>query len=159
MISEYAVAPEAVAAWGGRDDFRYFYEAFGVGTGRAVCRFPGKWARRVLAALETDNDIERKRVEELIVRLAERMTTRSDAPYDGTQTWLSNACREHARSPFRAVIALENPGGESFVLAAGDIGPEAESFAATHDLVIPKRASDLAAVFAPLGCCARALIL
>src|SRR5262249_55329996 len=105
MIHEYALEPELVATWGNRQDYRYFIEKFGLGQPRIASRYPKKWKRLVFEAFHGTDDVEKKRVEELVQRLAERMVHRREALWNPGRTWSENARAEHGRVPFHAIIA------------------------------------------------------
>lgn len=81
MIHEYAVEPEAAAAWSANPkDRRYFLENFGVGTPRIVSKCPKRWKKLVWAArsqLQHSGDIEKKRTEVFIDRLSQTMVKRA----------------------------------------------------------------------------------
>ena len=94
---------------------RYFLDALGPWKGRLLAEYPRRWQRAVYQSLRCEG-VERARVEERLRRLDPRVFTRREgAAYDGTKAWLENAVAEHARLPFRAIIASET-GGKDFVL-------------------------------------------
>ena len=100
MIYEYALEPEMVSAWGRLHNQRFFLREFGLGQGRLVSRYPKKWARKVWESFGGDNDMDKKRLEELLVRLQETMIKRKDCVWDDAQeTWIENALLEHVRHP------------------------------------------------------------
>jgi hypothetical protein len=122
MIHEYALEPDLAANWGNRESFRYFYDKFGLGQPRIVSRYPKKWRQLVWNAFGSTNDMERKRLEELLTRLTERMVKRRGAQYDLSLAWLDKALHEHERVPFHAIVARNNPTGSPEVLKEEQIG-------------------------------------
>lgn len=109
---EYAVEPELVSTWHDRKEGAFFLGKFGKDKGRIVSRYPHHWKRLVWDAFQTafpaSGEVARKRMEEMLARVSETMVNRQTT-YDGTRSWLENAEAEHARSPFRAVLARANP--------------------------------------------------
>ena len=130
MIHEYALEPELVATWGNRHDFRYFVEKFGLGQPRIMSRYPKRWNRLVWEAFRGDDGIERKRMEELLVRLGENMVRRRDYVFNPEQSWLVNAYDEDTRVPFYAILARETD-SRGFVL--GQRAPEESPETAADD--------------------------
>lgn len=101
MIYEYALEPEMVAAWGDRHNHRFFLREFGLGSGRLVSKYPKAWAKKVWDSFDGASQMDRKRLEELLVRLKETMVKRKDPVWDDAQeSWLENALAEHARHHF-----------------------------------------------------------
>lgn len=117
MIYEYALEPEMVAAWGDRHNHRFFIREFGLGSGRLVSRYPKKWAKKVWDAFAVGNDMDKKRLEELLIRLQETKIKRKDYVWDDEKSWLENALLEHGRHPFRAVLAKNNPTNRPEILS------------------------------------------
>jgi len=78
MIFEYALEPEMVAAWGSAHNSRFFSREFGLGQGRLVSRYPKNWARKVWDSYQGANQMDRKRLEELLIRLQATMVKRND---------------------------------------------------------------------------------
>jgi len=109
MIYEYALDPELVATWGELKNCRFFAREFGLGQGKIVSRYPKSWAKKVWGSFNGTNDIERKRLEELLTRLQETTIKRKNYLYDEMHaTWLENALVEHSRHPFRAIMTRDN---------------------------------------------------
>jgi hypothetical protein len=116
MIAEYALEPGMVAKWGDRLNYRFFIREFGLGSGRQVSRYPKKWARKVWESFPGGSEIERKRLEELLVRLQETIIRRKDFHWDENKTWLDNALQEHSRHAFRAILTRKNPVGRPEII-------------------------------------------
>ena len=122
MIHEFALEPELVATWGDRNNFRYFITKFGLSEGRLISRYPKKWKKMVWDAFHVADDMERKRMEELIIRIAEKMIVRSNYLWDQTKSWFDNADEEHQRHSFRAILARQNPHHRDYVLVGEELG-------------------------------------
>lgn len=150
MIHEYALEPELVATWGNRQDYRYFFEKFGLGQPRIASRYPKKWKRLVFEAFHGTDDVEKKRVEELVQRLAERMVHRRDALWDPERTWSENARTEHGRVPFHAIVARENLGGHPRVLIGTELDDTTPLWAVPRAVTIARRAAEMAAAVAAM---------
>lgn len=117
MVYEYALDPSLLNNW---KDFRYFTEKFGVPQGRLISRYPKRWKKLVYESLVDCGDIERKRIEEGLQRIDERMLKRQ-AEWDPQQEWLTNAEAEHSRNPFHAIVARTNPNQHDFVLEGEEL--------------------------------------
>src|SRR5215475_10033311 len=101
MIYEYALEPVLLSNW---KDFRYFTEKFGVAQGRLISRYPKRWKKMVYEALVGCGEIERKRIEDRLQTIDDRMVKRQHE-WNSQQDWLPNAGAEHARRPFHAILA------------------------------------------------------
>lgn len=146
MIHEYALEPELVATWGNRQDSRYFVEQFGLGKPRIVSRYPKRWTRQVWDAFKSDNEIERKRMEELLVRLTERQVKRRGYLWEAEKTWLQNAHAEHGRAPFHAILARVNPNGHPTTLVADELQEGTTPlWAAPRGRTVARSATEMAA--------------
>lgn len=146
MLYEYALEPALLNNW---KDFRYFVEKFGVTQGRLIARYPKRWKKLVYDALVGCGEIERKRIEDRLQLLDDRILKRQHE-WISQQDWLTNAEAEHSRRPFHAILAKANPSRRDFVL-------EGESLDETHPLwnvpksrIVPRVAREIAACVAPL---------
>lgn len=155
MIYEYALEPEMVAAWGDRVNHRYFIREFGSAQGRLLSRYPKKWAKKVWDSFAGGSDMDKARLTELLARLQETMIKRNDFVWDENATWLDNAGQEHARHPFRAVLARNNPAGRPEILCEDGLSvtlcPRWDS---PHGITVNRKAPEMAtAVRQMLACC------
>jgi hypothetical protein len=155
MIFEYAIEPEVVATWGDRFNHRFFIREFGPGQGRLVSRYPKKWARKVWESFRGGSDLERKRLEELLVRVQETMVKRKDFVWKDGETWLGNALLEHARHPFRAVLAMNNPANRPEILVEDGLAVSpCQHWDTPHGVTVNRKAPDISdAVKRMLNCC------
>ena len=155
MIAEYALEPEMVAAWGDRFNHRFFIREFGLGSGRLVSRYPKKWAKKVWRSFAGGSPMERKRLEELLVRLQETMIKRKDFVWDDTATWLENVVQEHARYPFKAIMAKNNSAGRTEILCEDALAElPCPGWDRPHGMTVNRKAPDMAAaVKQALACC------
>lgn len=108
MIYEYAVDPEVASQWGRRENFRFFSRELGLGSGRLVSRYPKKWAKRVWESYSGENDMEKKRLEDLLAHLQTATIKRKDYIWKKGHTWLDNAKLEHSRHNFQAILVNDN---------------------------------------------------
>jgi len=157
MIFEYALEPELVATWGDLQRCRFFSREFGLGEGKLVSRYPKTWAKKVWESFNGANDIERKRLEELMTRLQETMIKRKNYPWDDTNTtWLENALVEHARHPFKAIITRANPENKPEILGENDLsGAPCPKWDNPHGITVNRRAQEMAAALKTMLCCCR----
>lgn len=120
MIYEYAINPEIIASIENLTTQQLYLELFGLGKPRVISRFPKKWKRLVYDAIVTSNDMQRKRIEELLATIAEHMARRSSFIFDTGISWSENALVEHHRIPFHAIQDIDNPNGEPFIISRNE---------------------------------------
>lgn len=122
MFYEYALDPAVISNW---ERARYFLDAFGPWKGRFLAKLPKTWARAVLDGL-TCGDVERKRIEERLVRFqaARPFTNRVVSDYPKASSWVDCAGAEHTKSPFRAIIS--KPGAYEMPVIDADVVDESE---------------------------------
>lgn len=149
MLYEYAVEPELASTWHDRKEGAVFRGSFGLDKGRVVSRYPKHWKRLVWEAFRGQGEIQRKRMEEVLARLSEVMVAR-EAPYDGTRSWLENAQAEHARWPFRAVLACTNQHGGRDVITPDGLDEDEPRWVAPTGMPVPRAPIALAAAVAPM---------
>lgn len=122
MIHAFAVDPEVAVEWHSQSAFRTICREFGLGTPRVMLEIPAftKWKRAVWrVSYERDlTDMDKKRLEQLLVVLGEGRVRRADATYDSERSWLENSEAEWERRAFRGVLAKENPRDRPFVVLA-----------------------------------------
>jgi hypothetical protein len=125
VIHAFALEPQLVATWGRREEFRFIYDKFGLGTPRVFLELQKftKWKRAVYdtaTALALSQE-EMKRIELLFRLFEEHKHRRVDALFDGLVTWLENAEREFDRRPFSAILAQQNPRRHTAVLLGSQL--------------------------------------
>lgn len=137
MLYEYAIDPQALgSSW---QNFRYIIEKFGFDKGRLISQFPKQWFREVYAATDGMPPMQKKRIEEALNQAKKNKVARFNRPYDSSMAcWLDAALREHDREPFHAIIANENPGGDSEVCFAEDLDENDELMAVPHDCAVKR---------------------
>lgn len=147
MIYEYALEPELVATWGSVQNYRYFLREFGLGKGRLVSRYPKAWIKKVWNAYDGASQMDRKRLEELLVRFKETMVKRKDCGWDDhVDGWLENALIEHGRYPFRAILARNNTENLPQIICedALTISP-CQNWDAPHGITVNRKAPEMTA--------------
>ena len=147
MIHEYALEPQLISNW---QNFRYFTEKFGVSQGRLISRYPKSWKRLVYESLENCGEIERKKIEEKLNTLDDRILRRPNSGWDPQLQWLANAEIEHGRKPFHAILARDNPNGQVFVLRGEDVDEGNALWGVQRTEVVPREAAPMAHAIAPL---------
>ncbi|NEV60377.1 hypothetical protein [Thiorhodococcus minor] len=165
MIHEYAIEPHLVANAGSLARFRFWSLEFGLGTPRIMAQLPKKknWRRLVFQAMNSNTgDVERTRVEALIGHLTSSSSCRETAVYDGALPWIDNALSEHARQPFRAILAAEDRAGFPAIIVAEPLERvyESESWQVKRSICVPRNADSMAAaVEVMLACCRVAIFV
>lgn len=145
MYREYALEPAVLFTW---DQVRFFLSHVGPWCGRFIARYPKTWKRMVYDGLSNCGEVERKRIEERLRQLDDRVfTPRTGAPYDAAQPWVANALDEHTRHPFAAIIARSGTAG---VVDAADIGDHHPDWTDDHSELIKRTPQDFAAALAML---------
>ena len=144
MHFEYAVEPRAIgSSWA---TFRYLIEQFGFDKGKLISQFPKHWFRDVYEATSGFLPVQKLRVTEALNQAKKNKVVRCNRPYDGNSgNWLHNALSEHRRSPFRAIVAAENPSGDAAVLLADDIDELHPLMNVPHDGAVPRDPGSLSA--------------
>jgi hypothetical protein len=144
MFYEYAIEPQAIgSSWA---TFRYIIQKFGFDQGRLISEFPKRWFREVYDATSGLPPVQKKRIEEALNQARKNKVVRSGRPYDREAgDWLYNALKEHRRLPFRAIIAVENSGGDQAVLLADDLDEQQPLMNVPHDCAVQRDAASLSA--------------
>ena len=84
-------------------------------------------------------------MEEALNQAKKNKVVRCQRPYDSNAgDWIHNALTEHQRSPFRAIIALENPDGSNAVLPAEDLDELHPLLTVAQDRAIARDAASIA---------------
>lgn len=120
MIYEFAIDPALVARWHDRKEYLFFDEKFGARYGRIVSCYPKKsWRKLVWQAFQgnpsAENQNAKMRITELVAFLWKNAIKRGNA-FPEIQDWLENAEAEHGERPFRAIIAIQNPRKQPFII-------------------------------------------
>ena len=93
MLFEYGVEPRVLSNW---KDFRYLFEKFGISEGRLISRYARHWKKLVYEAVSQASVLDRKRIEEGLTRIDEKMKRRH-GEWDEKVEWLTNAIAEHSK--------------------------------------------------------------
>jgi hypothetical protein len=154
MVFEFAVEPELVAACGEQDNYRYFYEKFGIGQPRIMSEYPKlqNWRRQVLQAASGKTDEELQRITAMIAILSEARISRKTDGYNGNIEWLRNAEKEDTLLPFHAILALSNPRNHPSVLMSQMLGVSSNSKWHINEQLpdVPRKAFEMAKAVRPL---------
>ena len=121
-----------------------------MGCPRVPSRCPKAWRKQVYEALHSASDMDRARLEEIIVRLSECTVRRPDIAWDGDKPWLENAQTEHSRAPFRAMLATSNPSGHPAVLVVEDLEEDNPLWDVPRGRLVSRSAADLAGALSPM---------
>jgi len=151
MINEYAVEPEALNNW---QNFRYVDDQVGVEHGRLISRFPGKWARMVMAACSENTqlrDVERSRIAIKLKNLEKKKMAKLNRPYDPEKNWMNNIEEQQRQRPFHAVIARNNEAKIPNIMNIDELDASHPLWNVPKEQVISRKAKELA-------CCAKLLL-
>jgi len=154
MVHEYALEPALLGTW---ERFRYLTEKFGMSQGRLISRYPRRWKALVYEAIGACSELDRKRIEEKLARLDDRMMTRVHA-WDAARDWLSNAETEHAVRPFQCILAATNPRTNATVLVNDQLEEETPRWKVSRGLTVRREAPLLADAIAPVLRVARRIV-
>jgi hypothetical protein len=144
MIKEFALEPDAITA--SYREFCYFTEKFGVSQGRVISEFPKKWRRMVCESAQRTHGgrVEFTRIVERLKLLKDEVVFDAGRPGgDGSRAWINRALDEHARQPFSAIIARENPTAHTAVLVSADLDDSESRFQATGQRHITRTAAQI----------------
>ncbi|RJP24020.1 MAG: hypothetical protein C4520_04815 [Candidatus Abyssobacteria bacterium SURF_5] len=158
MIFEYAVEPALLNAWKDRNTASYIKEQFGLGKNRLVSRFPRHWKKMAYSSCTAGDDMEQKRVEELITRLSEHMVIRKEYGWRLGASWRENAENEHQRVPFHAILAQDNPTANPAVLVNDDIIDATPLWRTQSGGIVRRKAADMAGAVRSMLCCCNTAI-
>ena len=164
MIHEYALEPELVASWHDLVKFQLFGKQFGFGAGRVVARYPKKWAKLVWDAFEADfgqtaSPVDRNRMGKLLKQIIKPVVRRPDCIWDIARDWLTNAESEHARKPFHAILARNNPRSNVNIMRESEILEDmAEGWDTPGTTIVPRNAEEMAKSVAPMLRCATKIL-
>lgn len=117
MLVEYAVDPSVLGNW---NDFRHLVSHFGQQHGRMISQFPKKWKALVYDAAAKNTEIDRKRIEESLKNIDDKLF-RQSREYDGGKPWIRNAIACQLDHPFRAIIGEANPDELYYVLRIDEL--------------------------------------
>jgi hypothetical protein len=122
MLKEYALQPELLSSW---PVFRLLSDKFGYGRGRVISRYPRRWKRLVYESLVDCKVIEKKRIEEGLIRLETALYPRYHE-WNKEMPWLPNAIEENGKRPFEAIISSHNPDANTSVICEDELDEEKE---------------------------------
>lgn len=108
MMYEYALEPEMVSKWGKSPQCRFYFREFDKNQGRLVSYYPKKWAKKVLDSFN-GNDIELKRLVEMLELFKQRSVKRNEYLWDTDSTWINNVIKEHRNNSFDGILVEDNP--------------------------------------------------
>ncbi|MBV5329809.1 MAG: hypothetical protein JZU65_19635 [Chlorobium sp.] len=147
MLYEYAVEPDCMGDW---QTFRYLIEQFGVSHGRLVSQFPKDWFKSVWKSCESFKPEQRWKAEIELKRIKQQASIKSGRNFDGTVSWLKNACTQHELKPFKAIIVKHAPEPSEHFLVADDITHSNPRWAVKRDDSICRTLDALGGAVMPL---------
>lgn len=145
MFKEYALDPGLLTNW---RDFRYYTEKFGWDRGRLLSEYPKKWKRLVYNAIAEESFINRKRIEESLRQIDDRLIRRRNSPFDPSlandgSLWVRNAVLRHEELTFQAIITDDfGLTGEQLII--GEKMDETHPLMQVDSGIIYRRANDFA---------------
>lgn len=141
MLYEYALEPELLNNW---KDFRYFIEKFGVSNGRLISRYPSSWKKLVYEAAQQCPPMEKKRIEEKLKQLENRVLVSRISEWNEDLNWISNTIEEHSKRPFHAIIARENLNNHKQILVADEVDEEHPLMQSPTNFAVVRTAEEMA---------------
>ena len=95
-------------------------------------------------------EVERKKIEEGLRNLDEKILRRPNSRWNPELQWLPNAELEHQRKPFHAILAIANPGGMAFVLRGDEVDDNNALWRVSRTRIVPREAAQMAQAVGPL---------
>jgi hypothetical protein len=146
MIADCAVDPEVMARW---EFFQMLHADFGVGQGRLLCEFPGKWRKLFLerAAEFEANKTNSPRQAAMLLDQYQHGTFRRGLVASGREYPAGTGWSEAARAtlpPFDLIIHSETP-STACELRVGEILRLNPPFARPRQAEVKRKAADLVA--------------
>lgn len=118
ILGEYAIDPGVCRNW---SDARLLLSGLGVSKGRLIADYPaGHWMNMAKKALDGVGSVERKRIEELLIRRRHCLLDRG-RKYNNGKDWKKNCFDEDRHDPFAGIIAAVPPVKGSHAVSCGDI--------------------------------------
>lgn len=151
MLKFFALDPAATAA--GWQSCSQITSYFGFDRGRVVEAFPRTWweeFKREVEKNENLRDNERKRIKRKVELCLRRSLFYSPRTYRVTDNWISNAEREHRRTPFDGVIATQRIDLPNWLLTPDDLDEDNPALATTREIRVPRSSDALANALAGL---------
>ena len=144
MIKEFAVEPEVMATWA---HFQSLFEDFGVGKGRLISEYPGKWRQMVYElAPRLSGEIKGYSIRSKISAQRHKLIPGRSRCYDPDprKDWLVNAEARMEDTPFDGIVARENPRRHGAVFVAGEIERDEPPWRTSTQSKVERPASALA---------------
>jgi hypothetical protein len=95
--------------------------------------------------LDHDPGVPDVRMASIIERLrnAKLAVVDSGRSYDSERSWIDNALTEHHRAPFHAIIAQQNPGGNTAVLPVADLDEHQPLMMVSQDRAVSRETESI----------------
>lgn len=142
MIYEYAVDPNCLCDW---HRLRQIADGVGVPKGRLLADYPNAWKKTVMQLLSAKLPVERARLETQYQRIKPHLIP-SHRPFDPGRDWLINAEVVHEGSPFRAIVAADNPRTRPQVLKIDELNDTMDLWRTSPTGIVPRKATPMADV-------------
>lgn len=144
MFQEYAVDPKLFSTL---EQFKYWSKDFGAERGRLISEYPSKeWIKMAHEAIAEKDTVKRQSLSARISKMREHkmLAKFKRTDYHAAEEWLNNACRQHRRSSFHAIVATDAPAGIPGVLLADEIDYETPAFSCKIDIECERSGQALA---------------
>lgn len=160
MLKEYAIEPQAMGS--DLNLFCLLMGYFGVERGRLISQFPKNWSQQVIETA-TASGMQPIKLLSLVERLRsakQDVLTRRGRTYDpNLENWLANALVEHAKIPFHAIVASNNPGANSAVIDMSDFDATSHLLSVNTCQEVPRTALGIGDALVPLLQMAKEVII
>jgi hypothetical protein len=154
LWKEYAIEPSLFANYHLGNEI---LAGIGIEHGRIVGALPRRWEREVRRATVGQRDLERRRVEERLLRLKDAIIPRQ-LDWNGDRSWRDQAFEAHGREPFDCILIGEpdpHPAAVDATLGLDGV----RCWEAERRLIVPRFAENLAVAVRPILCQARTVII
>lgn len=156
MLKEYAVEPESLSKL---NTVWQAMEQFGVEHGRLISDFPKKWLRSIYDSTASCSPIERKSIEERLIRLKDKVVRfRKGSEFNPDKSWRENVYQEDSHQPFHAIIQTDNDTHRDRILTPFDLHEGTSLWKIRREYPASRKPGELAKIVAPLGLISRELL-
>lgn len=146
MSKEYGIDPGTLSTY---ETFFNVIPHFGPKHFRFIRRYPKKWPKMVINAVESVPPKAKLRIIEKLNQIEKELLDcypgiNGIPHFDGNITWIENAKNYHSHLPFDAIITGQNPDGLSYVCPIENFDPDDVLFDNTSCYKVRRKAIEIA---------------
>jgi len=147
MIGEYAIEPEALYE---KQTLKLAANLFGFSKGRLISDFPPNWDLEILKYFKKyAKEREFQRITEEILAIKRHIIS-TGRQFNPQMTWLLNACQEHRRDPFQAIVSKKNPEHWDDIIKPEDLSDVHQKMSTNTTPRFNRNAGEMANLVRPL---------